>query len=133
MDVNRSFIHALLPTGPELELCRESFTAQRVKRGNKLTVRTFQESKASQVSNLGGSVIWFVGPRSKVLMSTDMDRLCLRTRLRWIIPFRGLEPLKWITWGWSNSVGRMIVRIFSGYQPLIEFTFMFLSSVSCVV
>jgi hypothetical protein len=45
VDVNAQVIHALLPTGPELELCRESFTAQWVKRGDSLTVRTFQESK----------------------------------------------------------------------------------------
>jgi hypothetical protein len=45
MDVNQQVLHALLPTGPELELCRESFTAQWVQRGEKLTVRTFQESK----------------------------------------------------------------------------------------
>jgi hypothetical protein len=45
LDVNSQIIHALLPSGPELELCRESFTTQWVKRGDKLTVRTFQESK----------------------------------------------------------------------------------------
>jgi hypothetical protein len=45
VDVNRQVIHALLPTGPELELCRGTFTAQWVKCGESLTVRTFQESK----------------------------------------------------------------------------------------
>ncbi|KAF2275977.1 uncharacterized protein EI97DRAFT_419713 [Westerdykella ornata] len=54
VDVNRQVIHALLPTGPELELCRESFTNQWVKRGKSLTVRTFQESKALTGVRLGG-------------------------------------------------------------------------------
>ena len=45
MDTNNEVIHALLPSGPELELCRESFTTQWVQRGNSLKVRTFQESK----------------------------------------------------------------------------------------
>ena len=45
LNVNSQVIHALLPSGPELEVCRESFTTQWVKRGDSLTVRTFQESK----------------------------------------------------------------------------------------
>jgi hypothetical protein len=53
-DVNTRIIHSLLPTGPELEICRESFTAQWVKRGNNLTVRTFQESKGVTGIRWGG-------------------------------------------------------------------------------
>ncbi|KAF2179315.1 WD40 repeat-like protein [Zopfia rhizophila CBS 207.26] len=45
IDTNHLVIHALLPSGPELELCRESFTTQWVARGDSLVVRTFQESK----------------------------------------------------------------------------------------
>ena len=54
VEVNTQVIHALLPTGPELELCRESFTAQWVKRGDNLTVRTFQESKGVMGIQWGG-------------------------------------------------------------------------------
>lgn len=46
VDTNNQVIHALLPSGPELELCRESFAIQWVKRGDGLTVRAFQESRA---------------------------------------------------------------------------------------
>jgi hypothetical protein len=45
VDVNDQIIHALLPSSAELELGRESFMTQWVSRGDKLTVRTFQESK----------------------------------------------------------------------------------------
>lgn len=55
VDTNDQVIRALLPTGPELELCRESFTSQWVKRGNSLTVRTFQESKGLTGVRFGGS------------------------------------------------------------------------------
>lgn len=54
IDANDQVIHALLPTSPELELCRESFTAQWVKRGNSLVVRTFQESKGLTGVRWGG-------------------------------------------------------------------------------
>ncbi|OCL00607.1 ankyrin, partial [Cenococcum geophilum 1.58] len=54
VDVNTQVIHALLPSGPELEICRESFTAQWVKRGDDLTVRTFQESKGVTGTQWGG-------------------------------------------------------------------------------
>ena len=54
VDVNTQVIHALLPSGPELEICRESFTAQWVKRGDNLTVRTFQESKGVTGTRWGG-------------------------------------------------------------------------------
>lgn len=54
VDTNNQVIHALLPSGPELELCRESFTTQWVKRGDSLTVRTFQESKAVTGVRWGG-------------------------------------------------------------------------------
>ena len=54
IDVNSQVIHALLPTGPELEICRESFTAQWVERRDNLTVRTFQESKGVTGVQFGG-------------------------------------------------------------------------------
>ena len=54
VDVNTQVIHAILPSGPELEVCRESFTAQWVKRGDNLTVRTFQESKGITGTRWGG-------------------------------------------------------------------------------
>jgi hypothetical protein len=54
VDVNTQVIHALLPSGPELELLRESFTAQWVKRGDNLIVRTFQESKGVTGTRWGG-------------------------------------------------------------------------------
>jgi hypothetical protein len=54
VDVNSQAIHALLPTSPELNLCRESFTTQWMSRGEKLTVRTFQESKGVTGIRVGG-------------------------------------------------------------------------------
>lgn len=54
VDKNDQVVHALLPTGPELELCRESFTTQWVKRGNSLVVRTFQETKGVVGVRWGG-------------------------------------------------------------------------------
>jgi hypothetical protein len=54
VDTNDKVIHALLPAGPELELCRESFAVQWVKRGERLMVRTFQESKGVTGIRLGG-------------------------------------------------------------------------------
>jgi hypothetical protein len=54
MDVNSQVINALLPTGAELELCRESFAVQWRKRRGSLTVRTFQESKGVVGVRLGG-------------------------------------------------------------------------------
>ena len=46
VDINEANVRALLPQGPELEICRESFSQQWEVRGNSLTVRTFQEGKA---------------------------------------------------------------------------------------
>ena len=54
VDTNDKVIHALFPTGPELELCRESFAIQWVKRGESLMVRTFQESKGVTGLRWGG-------------------------------------------------------------------------------
>lgn len=54
IDVNSQVIHALLPTGPELEICRESFAAQWGERRDSLTVRTFQESKGVVGVRWGG-------------------------------------------------------------------------------
>lgn len=45
LDSNDQIVHALLPSGPELDLCRESFITQWMKHMDRLTVRTFQESK----------------------------------------------------------------------------------------
>ncbi|KAH8817186.1 hypothetical protein F5884DRAFT_874097 [Xylogone sp. PMI_703] len=41
IDANSQVIHALLPSGPELEICRESFASQWRERRDSLTVRTF--------------------------------------------------------------------------------------------
>jgi hypothetical protein len=54
MDMNSQVIHALLPTGPELELGRESFAVQWQQRRGNLTVRTFQETKGMVGVRLGG-------------------------------------------------------------------------------
>jgi hypothetical protein len=54
VDTNDKVIHALLPTSSELELCRESFAVQWVKRGERLMVRTFQESKGVTGIRWGG-------------------------------------------------------------------------------
>lgn len=54
MDMNSQVIHALLPTGPELEICRESFAVQWEQRRRSLTVRTFQETKGMVGTRLGG-------------------------------------------------------------------------------
>lgn len=67
MDVNTRVIHALLPSGPELEICRESFTAQWVKHGDNLTVRTFQESRGVTGTRWGGFNQLIVPPDSSTL------------------------------------------------------------------
>ncbi|KAH0551763.1 hypothetical protein GP486_007019, partial [Trichoglossum hirsutum] len=67
VDTNNQVIHALLPSGPELELCRESFTTQWVKRGNSIVVRTFQESKGVT------GVRW--GEFSKLIVPPDSSTL----------------------------------------------------------
>lgn len=71
MDVNRQIIHALLPTGPELELCRESFTSQWVKCGDKLTVRTFQKSKGVMGIGWGGFNQLVLQHSSQTLLLAD--------------------------------------------------------------
>lgn len=60
MDTNSKILRALLPSSAELELCRESFIAQWAKRGNGLTVRTFQESKGVTELKFGGfnKLVW---------------------------------------------------------------------------
>ncbi|KAH8653107.1 WD40-repeat-containing domain protein [Tricladium varicosporioides] len=67
VDTNDKVIHALLPTSPELELCRESFAVQWVKRGDTLTVRTFQESKGVTGIRWGGFNQLIVPPYSSTL------------------------------------------------------------------
>jgi hypothetical protein len=67
VDVNTQVIHALLPSGPELEICRESFANQWVKRGDNLTVRTFQESKGVTGTRWGGFNQLIVPPDSSTL------------------------------------------------------------------
>jgi hypothetical protein len=68
MDVHREVIRALI-AGPELELCRQSFTALWVERGSSLTVRTFQESKGITGISLGGLNQLVCIPSSLVLTS----------------------------------------------------------------
>ena len=46
-DVDAALVSSILPMGSEFELCSKSFTTQRQKKGNRLTVRNFQESKKS--------------------------------------------------------------------------------------
>lgn len=61
MDTNTQAIQALLPSGTELELCRESFMAQWISRGDSLVVRTFQEQKGLTGFRPGGMsqlVMW---------------------------------------------------------------------------
>ncbi|ETS81125.1 hypothetical protein PFICI_06127 [Pestalotiopsis fici W106-1] len=67
VDVNLQIVHSLLPTGPELDLCRESFAAQWAKRGDSLTVRTFQESKGLTGVTWGGMNKLIVPPDSSSL------------------------------------------------------------------
>ena len=82
VDTNNQVIHALLPSGPELELCRESFTTQWVKRGNSLVVRTFQESKGVTGVGWGGfsQLVWWTRDFSNT--TNQNDRLCLQILLR---------------------------------------------------
>ena len=54
VDTNDKVVHALLPTGPELELCRESFAVQWAEHRERLIVRTFQESKGFMGIQWGG-------------------------------------------------------------------------------
>jgi hypothetical protein len=59
MDMNSAIIHALLPSGTEHELVRESFARQWVERGQSsnlpsLTVRTYQEGTGPTVVKWGG-------------------------------------------------------------------------------
>jgi hypothetical protein len=54
MDANTEVLRALLPGSRELELCQRSFVAQWIKRGEGLTVRTFQESRGLAGTRLGG-------------------------------------------------------------------------------
>ncbi|CAI7665531.1 unnamed protein product [Penicillium glandicola] len=67
MDVNSEVVHALLPTGPELELCRESFAVQWEERRAALAVRTFQESKGVTGIRWGGLNQLIVPPDSSTL------------------------------------------------------------------
>lgn len=85
VDTNDKVIHALLPTGPELELCRESFAVQWAKRGERLMVRTFQESKGITGIRWGGFnqlVLSASHLASRSRLINENDRLCLRTPLR---------------------------------------------------
>jgi hypothetical protein len=76
MDKNDQVIRALLPTGPELELCRESFTAQWVKRGDSLVVRTFQETKGVVGLRWGGFSQLVSTKPCNLLTSTDENVDC---------------------------------------------------------
>jgi hypothetical protein len=67
MDVNDKIIKALLPSSAELELARESFAVQWMKRGDTLMVRTFQESKAISGLRVAGLNQLIVPPDSSTL------------------------------------------------------------------
>ena len=54
VDTNDKIIDALLPDGAELEVCRESFATQWLKRGDSLVVRTFQETRGIVGVRWGG-------------------------------------------------------------------------------
>lgn len=54
VEANSEIVHALLPTGVELELCRESFAAQWVSRHGCFTVRTYQEGRGLTGFKWGG-------------------------------------------------------------------------------
>ncbi|KAK2789171.1 hypothetical protein FQN53_002396 [Emmonsiellopsis sp. PD_33] len=55
--VNRQIIRVLLPTASELEQCRDSFATQLMKRGSKLMVRTFQESRGMTVMGFNRLIV----------------------------------------------------------------------------
>jgi hypothetical protein len=76
VDTNDQVVHALLPTGPELELCRESFMTQWVKRGNSLVVRTFQETKGVVGVRWGGFNRLVLQRHAIEFSSTDKDLDC---------------------------------------------------------
>ncbi|KAI9764880.1 MAG: hypothetical protein M1839_005696 [Geoglossum umbratile] len=54
METNSEILHALLPSGVELELCRESFLNQWVREGGRLKVRTYQEGRGLTGLEWGG-------------------------------------------------------------------------------
>lgn len=67
VDSNHQIVHALLPSGPELEICRESFVTQWMARPDEITVRTFQESKGVtgvRWANLSQLVLGFMVPEA---------------------------------------------------------------------
>jgi hypothetical protein len=76
VDTNDQVTHALLPTSPELELCRESFTTQWMKRGNSLVVRTFQESKGVTGIRWGGfnQLVWHLAGLARKNLICVIDR-----------------------------------------------------------
>ena len=83
VDTNNQVIRALVPSGPELELCRESFTTQWVRRGDSLVVRTFQESKGVTGVRWGGFNQLVRQPCRDFSNRADQnDRLYLRIPLR---------------------------------------------------
>lgn len=74
IDVNSEIIRALLPTSPELELCRESFVVQWEDRRQSailpvLIVRTYQEGTGMTGINM-------VGANKKVFHSTPVLLFC---------------------------------------------------------
>ncbi|KAJ5153991.1 uncharacterized protein N7500_009430 [Penicillium coprophilum] len=77
MDVNSEVVHALLPTGPELELCRESFAVQWEQRRAALAVRTFQESKGISGIRWGGPESTCAGRSDKgyEMVKDDLEEL----------------------------------------------------------
>lgn len=91
VDTNNQVIHALLPTGPELELCRESFMTQWVKRGNTLIVRTFQESKGVVGVQWGGfnRLVLYACHNSSIRLTRRID---CTSRLVLIRPSKSAGP-----------------------------------------
>jgi hypothetical protein len=102
VDTHDQIIHALLSTGPELELCRESFTTQWVERGNSLMVRTFQETKGVTGVRWGNfnQLVCCRQYNSTSRFTDTQDRLCLDTRPHSTIQTSDRGRSTAITSGW---------------------------------
>ncbi|KAK2801756.1 hypothetical protein FQN51_005121 [Onygenales sp. PD_10] len=88
-NVNHHIIRSLLPSASELEQCRESFTAQWVKRGSKMTVRTFQESRGVTGIRYRGLDRLIVPPDSSALDHPDQRAYSLDADHRQMVKFKG--------------------------------------------
>ncbi|KAI9771285.1 MAG: hypothetical protein M1840_002255 [Geoglossum simile] len=74
VDVNTRVNNALFPSPELISICQESFTVQQVKRGDNLTVRTFQESKGITGTRRGGFNQPIVPPDSFTLDPSQCAR-----------------------------------------------------------